>query len=292
MVEPVGTPLSWTARALGRGSRFVGEGVGEIRSVDTAPIEIRDLRIPDLKRALRKGVDDFAALRTDVMFIVVIYPLAGLLLAWFALNREMMHLLFPMVAGFALLGPVAAVGLYEMSRRRELGLHASWADAFGVMRSPSFIPIVVLGAYLAAIFVAWLFAANTLYNLTLGPEPPSSIPAFIGDVFTTGAGLTMLIAGVAVGFVFAALALVISLVSFPLLLDRHVGVPNAIVTSMKIARRNPVVVAAWGAIVVVSLCLSVMTLFIGLIVALPILGHATWHLYRRAVVGRVSPKAA
>lgn len=292
MVKTIGNPASWTARTLGGGSRYVGDGLGELRSVDAAPIEIGDLQMSDLRIALRKGVDDFMALRTDVMFIVVIYPLVGLFLAWLALHRDLMHLVFPMVAGFALLGPVAAVGLYEMSRRRELGLETSWADAFGVMKSPSFIPIVVLGGYLAAIFVFWLFAADRLYHLTLGPEQPDSIMAFVGDVFFTGAGLTMLVVGVAVGLVFAMLALAISLVSFPLLLDRHVGVPRAMVTSVKIARRNPAPVAAWGAIVIAALLLGVVTLFLGLIVALPILGHATWHLYRRAVVSDAQSAAA
>lgn len=285
MAKTIGNPLSWAAHVFGRGSRYVESGTREISAHDSAPIEIRTLRVSDLKVALTKGVEDFAAFRTDVIFIVLIYPVIGLLLTWFAFHRDLLPLVFPLVAGFALLGPFAAVGLYEMSRRRERGLKTGWWDAFGVIESPSFVPILILGGYLLAVFAVWMFAAYVIYGLTLGPEPPVSASAFVRDVFTTSAGWTMLIAGAAVGFIFAALVLAFTFVSFPLLLDRHVGVPKAVITSVDIALKNPVAVAAWGAIVAVLLALGIVTMFVGLIVVLPVLGHATWHLYRLAVVG-------
>lgn len=284
MVKTIGNPLSWAAQALNRSSHHLGEGAAELGSNNAAPIEIRKLQISDLKIALRKGADDFVALRTDVMFLVLIYPIVGIALTWFVVNREMWPLLFPLIAGFALLGPVSAISLYEMSRRREKGLEVGWGDAFGIVGSPSFIPIVVLGGYLAALFLAWMITALTLYGLTLGPEPPSSASAFLNDVFTTPSGWIMIISGVSIGFVFAAVVLAMSFVSFPLLIDRHVGVPNAVVTSFRITRKNPVAVAAWGITVVALLGLGIATLFVGLIFVLPILGHATWHLYRKAVI--------
>ncbi len=284
MAKTIGNPLSWAAHVFGRGSHYVETGTREIGAQDTAPIEVRDLHISDLRIALKKGVEDFAAFRTDVMFIVVIYPIIGLLLTWFAFHRDLLPLLFPLVAGFALLGPFAAVGLYEMSRRREQGRKAGWGDAFAVIESPSFVPILILGGYLLAIFAVWMLTAYLIYGLTLGPEPPVSAAAFIREIFTTGAGWTMLIAGVAAGFVFAAVVLAISFVSFPLLLDRHVGVPKAVIASVDIAMKSPVAVAAWGAIVAALLAVGVITLFLGLIIVLPVLGHASWHLYRRAVV--------
>lgn len=283
MVKTIGNPLSWAAHVFRRGSHYVESGTKEIGALDTAPIEIRALRIGDLRVALKKGVEDFAAFRTDVVFVVVIYPIIGLLLTWFAFNRDLLPLLFPLVAGFALLGPFAAVGLYEMSRRRERGLEAGLGDAFAVIESPSFVPILILGGYLLAIFAVWMVSAYIIYGLTLGPEPPASAQAFLQDIFTTGAGWTMLIAGVAAGFVFSVVVLAISFVSFPLLLDRHVGVPKAVITSVEIALNSPVAVLAWGATVAALLAVGVLTLFVGLIVVLPVLGHASWHLYRRAV---------
>ncbi len=284
MAKTIGNPLSWAAHFFGRGSRYVESGTRELVTQDMAPIEIRDLRISDLRIALQKGVEDFTALRTDVVFIVMIYPVIGILLTWFAFNRDLLPLVFPLIAGFALLGPFAAVGLYEMSRRRESGMKSGWEDAFGVMESPSIVPILILGAYLLAIFAVWMLTANFIYGLTLGPEPPVTVSAFVRDVFMTGAGLTMLIAGIATGFIFASLVLAISLVSFPLLLDRRVGLPRAVITSVEIAFKNPAAVAAWGLIIAGSLAVGILTMFVGLIIVLPVLGHATWHLYRQVVV--------
>lgn len=283
MVKTIGNPFSWTADAVRKSTRHVGEGMGELAN-DDAEIVIRDLEISDLSDALRKGAQDFVALRTDVMFIVLIYPAIGLLLTWFAVNREMLPLLFPLITGFALLGPVAAVGLYEMSRRHEKGLKTGWGDAFRVIGSPSFVPIVVLGFFLAVLFISWMLVAYAIYSVTLGPAPPVSALSFINDVVTTPTGWAMLIAGTAIGFGFAMVVLAVSLVSFPLLIDRQTGVVNAVRTSVQITRQNPVPVALWGAIVVALLAAGVLTLFVGLIFVLPLLGHATWHLYRRAVL--------
>jgi uncharacterized membrane protein len=244
---------------------------------------VRRIRISDLWEVLTKGLDDFGAYRTDVIFICVMYPVVGLILARLAFGYELLPLLFPLASGFALVGPFAAVGLYEMSRLREAGVEAGWADAFGVVRSPSFGAIIILGLLLMAIFLLWLVAAEAIYQITLGPEPPASVGAFFRDVFATDAGWAMIGIGVGVGFLFALLVLAISAVSFPLLLDREAGVDTAILTSIRAVILNPGPMAVWGLIVTAGLVIGSIPFFLGLIIIMPMLGHASWHLYRKVV---------
>lgn len=282
----IGNPLSWSAQeaaAVGRQIGSIATHIGHDTD-DLAHPGVRRITVHDLREVLRAGVEDFGACRTDVVALCVFYPVIGVLLAWIAFDRNLVPLLFPMIAGFALLGPVAGVGLYEMSRMREKGEEPSWGHAFSVVKSPSFPAIVVLGLLLGAVFVVWLMTAHGIYYATLGPESPASVGAFFRDVFTTGAGWAMIVVGCAIGFLFAALVLASSVVSFPLILDRDVGVPVAIITSLRVAAANPVPIAVWGLIVTAGLVIGSIPLFLGLIVVLPVLGHATWHLYRRTVV--------
>ena len=271
-------------------------GVDQIRSAGTA-IEsigwaghrtgeaptVRRIAPADLRDALTRGLDDFAAFRSDVVFLCVIYPLVGLVLARLVFGYELLPLLFPLASGFALIGPVAAVGLYEMSRRREAGAEVGWADAFGVFHAPSFGKILLFGLVLMAIFLVWLNAAIAIYGLTLGPDQPASVGAFVHDLFATGRGWALIGIGIGVGFLFAVLVLAISVVSVPLLLDRDVGLGMAIRTSLRAVAANPGPMAAWGLIVATGLAVGSIPLFLGLIVVMPVLGHATWHLYRRVV---------
>lgn len=286
-MRAIRNPIEWAVDELKlavEALRVTGRAVRGTETSGDSPLPVvRQIEIVDLRGVLVRGFQDFGACRTDVVFICILYPVVGLVLARFAFQYDMLPLLFPLAAGFALLGPVAAVGLYEMSRRREQGINPTWADAFGTIRSPSFGAIVVLGLLLLAIFVLWLVAAQVIYSVTLGPEPPSSIATFARDVFTTGAGWAMIIVGVGVGFLFAVVVLSISVVSFPLLLDRDVGVRTAVWTSVRAVAANPAPMAVWGMIVAGGLVIGSIPLLLGLIIVLPVLGHATWHLYRKLV---------
>jgi uncharacterized membrane protein len=280
-------PLEWGADQFKDAAvhlQSVGQTlVGSEAGTEARRPAVRRIEVADLREVLAKGIADFGAFRTDVVFLCIIYPVVGLILARFFSDYGLLPLLFPVASGFALLGPVAAVGLYEMSRRREAGLEASWSDAFGMIRSPSFGAILVLGLLLLVIFLVWLAAAQVIYWITLGPEPPASTVAFVHDVLATGAGWAMIILGMTVGFFFAVFVLAISVVSFPLLLDRDVGLGTAVSTSVSVVAANPVPMATWGLIVTAGLVLGSIPLFLGLIFVMPVLGHATWHLYRKTV---------
>ncbi|UWQ42066.1 DUF2189 domain-containing protein [Leisingera aquaemixtae] len=284
MAKTIGNPLSWLLQGAETTGHHISETVGEMGSEGVRDLpQARDLSMDDIIHSLAAGLEDFAACRSDAMFLVLFYPLIGIALIVMSLSMNLLPLIVPMIMGFAILGPVAAIGLYEMSKRREEGLEPRWVDAFSVIRSPSFGAILVLGLYLAALFVIWLVAADMIYSRTLGPEPPASIASFATDVLTTRAGWIMAIAGGAVGAVFAFAALAMSIVSFPLLLDRHVGLPVAVATSIRVMRKNPVVCMTWGALVGSALVIGAIPFLAGLIIVVPVLGHATWHLYRRAV---------
>lgn len=246
---------------------------------------VRKISLADLRDVLAKGIADFWATPTQLVFLCLIYPVVGLVAARAALGYyEILPLLFPLVSGFALIGPFAAIGLYEISRRRERGLDASWSNAFDVLLAPAIGSIVGLGALLLAIFAFWLGAAHTIYLVVFGNEVPASAGDFVYQVLATRAGWTLIVVGTGVGFLFAALVLVLTVVSFPLLIDRPVGAAVAVQTSIRAVRENPVTMAAWGLIVAASLVIGCLPLFVGLSVVLPVLGHATWHLYRKVVV--------
>jgi uncharacterized membrane protein len=187
------------------------------------------------------------------------------------------------VSGFALVGPFVAMCFYEVSRRRELDLDTLWADVFGLWRSPSLPSILLLGFALVALLVCWLAAADWLYVGIFGPASPESLYAFFIEVLTTSQGWTLIILGHAVGLVFAAMVLSISVVSFPLLLDRNVGVAAAVHTSVRAVLASPLTMGLWGLIVAASLMTGFALAFIGLAFVVPVHAHASWHLYRKVV---------
>jgi uncharacterized membrane protein len=256
--------------------------IAEIAGSGPLPV-VRKIAVGDLRQVLTAGFADFRAVPTQLVFLCIIYPVVGALLARAASGYSLLPLIYPLVTGFALVTPFFALGIYEISRRREQGRSVSWLNTFDVFSSKSLFSIAALGVLLFVIFLVWLDCANGIYQSLFGNAPPPSIADFIDQIFTTRNGLTLFIVGNAAGFIFAALVLTLTVISFPLLLDRPVGPVVAIGTSIRAVMENPVPMAVWGLIVAVGLLLGSLVFFVGLAVILPILGHATWHLYRKVI---------
>lgn len=257
--------------------------IADERAYRPAQPVVRKIDKADLRDALARGLADFNAMPTHLVFLCLIYPIVTLVAARTAAGYEVLPLVFPLFAGYTLIGPLVAIGMYELSRRREKGLDISRRHLFDVLRSPAIDAIVVLGIVLMGIYSAWLFAAQTIYELYFGSAVPASIAEFARQVFTTPSGWALIIAGCGVGFLFAVVVFTLSVLSFPLLLDRDVGVITAVTTSVRAVLANPTTMAMWGFIVVVALVIGSLPFFVGLAVVLPVLGHSTWHLYRKVV---------
>jgi uncharacterized membrane protein len=263
---------------------LTGESLNPARPV------VRHISPSDLYEALKSGIDDFMAMPSHAVFLCVVYPVLGIFLVALTLDNSWLPLAFPIAAGFALIGPVAAIGLYELSRRREAGLDSSSIHAFDVRYSPSLPAIIALAILLAAIFLIWLAVAEAVYIANFGYGGPGTLQQFINNVLFTRSGWTMIVVGTGIGFLFAVAALTVGAISFPLLLDRDVGAAVALATSIRVVAANPGTMALWGFIVAALLVIGSIPFFIGLTVVMPVLGHATWHLYRRAVEPDPTPR--
>src|SRR5262245_18663047 len=228
-------PVGSRARSSRQRRRHLMAHSRLIAGAETSPAHptVRTITPVDLKDILRRGIDDFLAMPTHAAFLCLIYPVIALVLARLTLGYDVLPMLFPLAAGFPLVGPLAAIGLYELSRQREQGRDVSWKDAFDVFHSPSFGAIAALGVLLLIIFFVWLAVAQTVYEATFGYVPAASIPDFLKRIFTTREGWMLIVLGNGLGFLFALLVLTISVVSFPLLLDRDVGAAVAMLTSVR-----------------------------------------------------------
>jgi uncharacterized membrane protein len=244
---------------------------------------VHKIGMADLRDALAKGLADFNAMPTHLVFLCLIYPIVTLIAARTAAGYELLPLVFPFLAGYTLIGPLVAIGMYELSRRREMGLDISRRRAFDVFRFPFIRAIATLGIVQMGICFAWLFAAQVIYERYFGSAVPASIAEFARQVFTTPSGWTLIIVGCGVGFLFAVVVFTLNVVSYPLLLDRDVGVMTAVVTSVRAVIASPITMAMWGLIVAGALVIGSLLFFVGLAVVVPVLGHSTWHLYRKVV---------
>lgn len=248
---------------------------------------VRKIEIQDLHIALAQGWQDFRAKRGDLLFLGIIYPIVMLIVCSAALDFSILPLVFPLIAGSVIFGPAIASGYYEIARRREQGLDTSWRHFFDVLRGPAAVNLAGLTSITVMLFIAWMLSAALVYATTLGamfPDGFASLGQFLHAILATSEGWQMIIAGNLVGLAFVLVALAVSIVSFPMVVDRRVGWNVALRTSIRVMRTNPVTTSVWGLIVVTLSILGALPALVGLAVVFPVLGYATWHLYTRAVI--------
>lgn len=245
--------------------------------------EVAGLGMADVWAALRAGWDDFRANPLFGLFFAGVYVLAGVLIAQALMDRGSFTWLMIAAAGFPLIAPFTAVGLYEVSRRREAGLPMSWPAVLGAVKGRGDDQLILMGAFLFVLFGFWIVLARGVLAIVLADAGMAGVGEDPLAFLATPQGLLMLAIGGVLGGLMALAVFAITVVSLPMLVDREVDVITAIITSIQTVRQNPGVMLAWAAIIVVVLVLGMIPMFLGLFVALPVLGHATWHLYRRAV---------
>lgn len=245
-----------------------------------SPAVAKRIGLKDLGRALRLGWADFKTAPTHYYFLALIYPVLMAVGVVAALDDSLVPLVFPILSGAALLGPLTAIVLYEMSRQREEGRSVAWWQALRLLVSRAAPAIALLCAGLVGLFLLWLWVGLLLYRWLVGTVPDPAFFAFLGTLLSTGSGWSLILIGNAVGGAFALLVLACFLVSFQSVVDRNCGALSAVATSLQVFVANPLTAIAWGAVVVLLLAATGVTLFVGLAVVLPLLGHASWHLYR------------
>lgn len=244
---------------------------------------IRRIAIADLREALAGGVDDLMAKRTDAVFLVILYPLIGLVIGFWAAGEGALELIFPLASGFALVGPLAAAGLYEISRQREEGRDPAPVTAYRSAIGRAGGPLLLLALVLFALFALWIGAAGGIWRAIMGTTPPDTVAGFLARVFGTGSGWALILVGNLVGALFALVAMAVSVFSLPMVIDGERNVARAIATSVRACLQNPATMIAWGVVIGLGLMLASIPAFVGLILVLPIFGHATWRLYRRTI---------
>ena len=259
------------------------------RKARTTPV--RRIGHEDLRFALRAGWDDFKDMRGDIVFAGLIYTFIGVAAVVMTASRPLIPFFFPVVAGVALLGPIAAVGFYHLAKLREDGREEfHWFNFLDVRKRATVDDMGIVAGMLVGIVALWLGAAGLLYLGLFGWHAPTSVVGFLDSVLTTPRGWALIIGGAVVGGLFAWVVLALSVVSLPMLVDRDVTAAEAVSASWRAAHANKPEMIRWGLTVVGLLVLGSIPLFVGLAVVLPWLGYATWHLYTRLVDRAPTPK--
>lgn len=253
------------------------------------PPRVQTIRVGDVVDALEKGLQDFRAAPSFGLFFGGVYALGGMLIVLAASALDMGYISYPLAVGFALIGPFVAVGLYEVSRRRESGEMLDWNGVLGVVvaqrkREMGWMAFVTL-----FVLVVWMYQVRILIALFIGLRAPTSINEFVAVVLGTPEGLTFLAVGHVIGAAMALVLFSLTVVSFPILLEREIDFVTAMITSVRAVVSNPLPMIGWAFVIMILLLVAIGPFFIGLFVALPILGHTTWHLYRKLVAPEDEP---
>jgi uncharacterized membrane protein len=244
--------------------------------------EVLILELDDLKAALRAGWQDFRTAPQFGLFFAAVYVAGGWLILYALTATGQIWWTLPAAAGFPILGPFIACGMYEVSRRLEKHESLSWTAILGVIARQKDRQIPSIAAVVVVFFLFWNFLAHMIFALFLGLQAMTNISSSF-QIFTTPNGLMMLFIGTIVGAVFSGVLFSLTVVSLPLLLDREIDFVTAMITSVSVVLTNPKIMVLWGGLIAASLFLGIALGFLGLFVVLPLFGHATWHLYRRAL---------
>jgi len=245
--------------------------------------DINKVTAEDVAAALKAGLSDFRARPVMSGFFGLFYALFGLLFVWCMIGLNMIWLIIPAIVGFPLVAPFAAAGLYEVSRRLQQGTDFGWTEILTVMANQRKREMGWMAFVTLFIFWVWMYQARLWLAIILQDASFSDLDGFLNAVFLTPAGWTFLAVGSLVGACLSAALFTVTVVAMPMLLDRDTNFVSAMLTSIRVVQENPVVMLGWAAIISVTLLLSLVPAFLGLIFTLPILGHTTWHLYQKAV---------
>ena len=250
-----------------------------VKRLDTKRAEFEDLTY-----ALRQGVHDFARAPLFGLFFGSIFAFGGLALLYGVFVIDMFWLAYPLVIGFSLIGPFIAIGLYEVSRRLELGIDLNWREVLLVIWTQHKRELGWMAFVMLFIFWIWMYQIRTLVAVFFGFSGFASFEDFLSIVFTTERGWTFLLIGHFVGAAISLVLFSLTVISCPLLLDKETDFVTAMLLSIKTVLTSPAVMFGWGVFVILSVLVSAVPGFIGLLIILPILGHSTWHLYRRLIL--------
>jgi uncharacterized membrane protein len=246
--------------------------------------DVNALSFDDLKTCLSKGISDFRQTPQFGLFFGGVFAFGGIFIVLSFYLWDKGWLIYPMLVGFPLIGPFVAVGLYDVSRRLEAGLPLPWKEILLVIKLQTGRQLPYMAFVILFIFWMWMYQIRLLIALILGRMSFSSWESFFEIITTTPEGLTFIVVGHVVGAVFALVLFSLTVVSIPLIIDRDTDFVTGIITSVKTVKKSPIVMLSWGVFVTLAVMAAFIPLFLGLLIVLPVLGHTTWHIYKKAVV--------